>query len=126
MSHRTPTGRVQGLGSAQHGVDHWWAQRLTALALVPLVIWSCISLVGLVGADHATFTAWLSTPSRAVIMLLLILATFYHMKLGLQIVIEDYIHSRGWNITLLVTNNFVCVLLGVASAFAVIKVALGG
>lgn len=126
MSHRTPTGRVHGLGSAQHGVDHWWGQRLTALALVPLLIWFCISLVGLVGADHATFTAWLSTPARAVTMLLLIFATFYHMKLGLQVVIEDYVHSRGWNITLLVMNGFACVLLGTASAFSVIKVALGG
>ena len=126
MSHRTPTGRVHGLGSAQHGVDHWWGQRLTALALIPLLIWCCISLVSLVGADYATFTAWLSAPARAVTMLLLIFATFYHMKLGLQVVIEDYVHSRGWNITLLVMNGFACVLLGTASAFSVIKVALGG
>ena len=126
MSHRTPAGRVHGLGSAQHGVDHWWGQRLTALALIPLIIWLCISIISMIGADHATFTSWLSTPSRAVAMLLLIAATFYHMKLGLQVVIEDYVHSRGWSVTLLVTNSFACVLLGTACGFAVVKVALGG
>lgn len=126
MSHRTPAGRVHGLGSAQHGVDHWWAQRLTALALIPLIIWFCISIVGLIGADHATFTSWLSTPGRAVAMLLLVIATFYHMKLGLQVVIEDYVHERGWNVMLLVLNNFACMSLGTACAFAVIKVAVMG
>ena len=126
MSHRTPAGRVHGLGSAQHGVDHWWGQRLTALALIPLIIWLCVSIVGMIGADHVTFTSWLSTPGRAVALLLLILATFYHMKLGLQVVIEDYVHSRGWYTALLVTNSFACVLLGTACAFAVIKVALEG
>ena len=126
MSHRTPAGRVHGLGSAQHGVDHWWGQRLTALALIPLISWLCISIISMIGADHATFTSWLSTPGRAVAMLLLIAATFYHMKLGLQVVIEDYVHSRGWSVTLLVTNSFACVLLGTACGFAVVKVALGG
>ena len=126
MSHRTPTSRVHGLGSAQHGVEHWWGQRLTALALIPLIIWLCVSIVGLIGADHATFTSWLSTPGRAVAMLLLVIVTFYHMKLGLQVVIEDYVHSRGWSVTLLVGNSFACLLLGTACAFAVVKVALGG
>ncbi len=126
MSRRTPTGRVRGLGSAQHGVEHWWAQRLTALALVPLAVWFCVEVVGLIGADHAAFAAWLSTPGRAVAMLLLVGATFYHMKLGLQMVIEDYVHSRGWNVALLVLNTFACVLLGTACAFSVVKVALGG
>ncbi|MCE2491105.1 MAG: succinate dehydrogenase, hydrophobic membrane anchor protein [Alphaproteobacteria bacterium] len=126
MSHRTPAGRVHGLGSAQHGVDHWWAQRLTALALIPLIIWFCISIIGLIGTDHVTFTSWLSMPGRAVAMLLLVIATFYHMKLGLQVVIEDYVHERGWNVMLLVLNNFACVSLGTACAFAVIKVAVMG
>ena len=126
MSHRSPAGRVHGLGSAQHGVDHWWGQRLTAIALIPLIIWLCTSIISLIGADHTTFISWLSTPGRAVAILLLIAATFYHMKLGLQVVIEDYVHSRGWNVTLLITNSFACVLLGTACGFAVIKVALGG
>lgn len=125
MNYRTPTGRVRGLGSAQHGVDHWWAQRLTAIALIPLVIWLCVSIIGLIGADHATFTSWVSSPVRAAILLLLILATFYHMKLGLQVVIEDYIHLRSLNIIFLVLNNFICIALGFASAFAVIKIAVG-
>ncbi len=126
MSHRTPAGRVRGLGSAQHGVDHWWAQRLTALALVPLTIWFCVSIIGLIGADHAAFVSWLSTPGRAVAMLLLVVATFHHMKLGLQTVIEDYVHGRGWNAALLVLNSFACITLGVACAFAIVKMALGG
>ena len=126
MSHRAPTGRARGLGSARRGVDHWWAQRLTALALVPLTVWFCVSIVGLIGADHATFASWLSAPGRAVAMLLLVVATFGHMKLGLQVVIEDYVHGRGWNVALLVLNTFACVSLGAACAFAVVKVALGG
>ena len=126
MSHRAPAGRARGLGSARRGVDHWWAQRLTALALVPLTVWFCVSIVGLIGADHAAFASWLSAPGRAIAMLLLVVATFGHMKLGLQVVIEDYVHGRGWNVALLVLNTLACVSLGAACAFAVVKVALGG
>ncbi len=126
MSRRTPAGRARGLGSAQHGVDHWWVQRLTALALIPLTVWFCVSLIGLIGADHAAFASWLSAPGRAIAMLLLVVAAFLHMKLGLQVVIEDYVRGRGWNVALLALNGFACVTLGAACAFAVVKVALGG
>ena len=94
MSLRTPLGRVRGLGSAKEGTAHWWAQRLTAIALVPLVLWFAVSLIVLAGADHATVAAWLRDPVAAVLMLLLILAGFHHAQLGMQVVIEDYVHSE--------------------------------
>jgi succinate dehydrogenase / fumarate reductase membrane anchor subunit len=126
MSLRTPTARVRGLGSAKHGVDHWWSQRLTAIALVPLVTWFLASMVAMVGADHATFADWFGTPGRAVAALALVFALFYHLRLGLQVVIEDYVHARGWTAALLIANTFACTLLGIACAFSVIRLALGG
>jgi len=126
MSLRTPLGRVRGLGSAKHGLDHWWHQRLTALALIPLGLWLIASFVAQIGNDHDAFKAWLGTPGRSVGMCLFLFAAFYHMKLGLQVVIEDYIHTRWINMTLLIFTTFVCVLLGTASIFAVLKLAFGG
>lgn len=125
MSLRTSLGRVRGLGSAKHGSDHWWLQRLTALALIPLGFWLVGSLVSQVGADHAAFKSWLATPGRSVAMVLFLFAAFYHMKLGIQVIIEDYVQSH-WHLVLQILNTFVCVLLGTASIFAVLKLALGG
>src|SRR2546428_6351403 len=91
---RSPLGRAIGLGSAKEGVEHWWRQRITALALVPLTLWLVIAVIGLVGAEHAVFVAWVRSPIPAVLLVLLLVATFYHTALGLQVVIQDYIH-RG-------------------------------
>jgi succinate dehydrogenase / fumarate reductase membrane anchor subunit len=126
MSLRSPLGRVRGLGSAKTGTDHFWVQRVTAVALVPLTLWFVYALLSLAGADYATVTAWLRSPVNAVLMLALIVATFHHMQLGLQVVIEDYIHGEGIKIASLMIMKGGSLLLAVAAAFAVLKVAFGG
>lgn len=123
MNMRTPISRVRGLGSAKDGTHHWWMQRLTAVALVPLSIWFVISVITLGSADHAAVVAWLASPVTAVLMLLLIIATFHHLQLGLQVVIEDYIHGEAAKLVCLVVLKLGCFALAVAAAFAVLKVA---
>ena len=126
MSLRTPISRVRGLGSAKDGTEHFWAQRLTAVALVPLVIWFVASMVCLTGAGRGDVLDWLGQPIVAILMLLMITVAFYHLKLGLQVVIEDYLHSEGVKLTALVLNTFGCLAVGIAAAFAVLKIAFGG
>ncbi len=127
MSLQSPLARVRHLGAAKEGVSHWWGQRLTALLLVPLALWFVGSLWSLVvgGADRAALVDWLSGPVAAVLMLLFLGATFYHLKLGLQVVIEDYVHGYcKW--VLLVLNTLLCLVLGLAALYAVIVLAVGG
>lgn len=123
MSLKSPLGKVRGLGSAKDGTHHWWAQRVTAVALVPLTLWFVFALAGNAGADHATMSAWLAEPFNAVVMLLLIAATFHHLHLGVQVVIEDYIHSEGVKIAAMLAVKLGSFALAVAAAFAVLKVA---
>jgi succinate dehydrogenase / fumarate reductase membrane anchor subunit len=123
MSMRTPIARVRGLGSAKNGTHHWWMQRLTAIALVPLTTWFVVSMIRLAGADHASAAAWLASPLTAVLMLLLIVATFHHLQLGLQVVIEDYVHGEAAKIGCIVGIKLASVALAVAAGFAVLKVA---
>jgi succinate dehydrogenase / fumarate reductase membrane anchor subunit len=125
MDLRSPLARVRGLGSAKEGVNHWWAQRLTAVALVPLVLWFAVSVVSHTGADHKTAVAWLEQPHVAIPLLLLIAATFHHAQLGMQVVIEDYVHIEWARITLIVLVKFAAVALGVACIYAVLKIAFG-
>ena len=126
MSIRTPLGRARGLGSAKTGTDHWWMQRVTALALIPLVIWFVVSMIIVTGADHETGLAFIGSPINAVLLTLLIIATFYHGQLGLQVVIEDYIHSKWLEVALILLVKGAAIFLGVASVYAVIAIALGG
>ena len=126
MSMRTPLGRVRGLGSAKSGTEHFWVQRVTAVALVPLTLWFVYALISLAGADHAAVSAWLRAPLNAVLMIALIAATFHHMQLGLQVVVEDYIHGEGIKIASLMIMKGGSLLLAVAAAFAVLSVAFGG
>jgi succinate dehydrogenase / fumarate reductase membrane anchor subunit len=123
MTMRTPSSRVRGLGSAKGGTHHWWMQRLTAVALIPLGIWFVISMICLAGADHAAVSAWMARPLTAVLMLLLIVALFHHLQLGMQVVVEDYIHGEAAKMICLVGLKLGSVALGVAAAFAVLKVA---
>jgi succinate dehydrogenase / fumarate reductase membrane anchor subunit len=122
---RSTTSLVRSRGSAREGVAHWKAQRLTALANVPLVLWFVLSAVGLAGADHAAVAAWLGTPLNATLMLLLILSTFHHARLGLQVVVEDYVHHEGYKLAALVGITFAVFLLGGLCVVSVLKVALG-
>jgi len=126
MSLRSPLGRVRGLGSAKSGTEHFWAQRVTAVALIPLTLWFVYSILALGDGDHAVASAWMQSPLNAVLLLLLIVATFHHMQLGLQVVIEDYIHVEYMKIVMLVIVKGASLLLGVAAAFAVLKVSFGG
>jgi succinate dehydrogenase / fumarate reductase membrane anchor subunit len=126
MSMRTPLGRVRGLGSAKEGVAHWWAQRLTAVALVPLLLWFVASLVQMAGADHAHVVAWIAHLPVAVLLSLLFVAGLYHLALGLQVVIEDYIHGEPSRIVALVLVKFGCWALAAAAVFSVLKIAFRG
>ncbi len=126
MSFRTPMGRARGLGSARDGAGHWWAQRLTAIALVPLTLWFVASVVSLAGASHAEVASWIGAPVPAVLMILFIVATFHHAQLGLQVVIEDYVHSEGLKIAGIVLVKFAAAALGLVSVFAVLRIAFGG
>ena len=125
MPMRSPLGRAIGLGSAKEGVEHWWRQRVTAVALVPLTLWFVIAVIGLVGADHAVFVAWVRSPMPAVLLVLLLVATFYHTALGLQVVIEDYIHGEITRLATLLVIRFLCIIFAVRGIFAVLKMALG-
>ncbi len=122
---RTPLSKVRGLGSAKDGVDHFWMQRLTAVANIPLVIVLMVVLAGLVGADHATAKATLAAPYVSIPMLLLILSGVYHMRLGMQTFIEDYFSSDGLRVAALMLNTFFAFLVGLTSVFAVLKISFG-
>ena len=123
---RTPLGKVRGLGSAKEGTEHFWKQRLTALANVPLIIFFVALVVYLVGKSHSEVISVLENPLIALALLATIYSVFLHMKLGMQVVIEDYIHSEGMKFTLIILNTFFCVGLGLLSAFSVLKISFGG
>lgn len=125
MSLQSPIGRVRGLGSAKEGVHHWWAQRLTAIALVPLSLWFIYSLVVVTGADYTTVTAWLGNTLNAALMLLFLFSLYYHAVLGVQVVIEDYIDSEWQKITCLILVKFLAWIAGLSATIAVLKVYLG-
>jgi succinate dehydrogenase / fumarate reductase membrane anchor subunit len=121
----SPLARAIGLGSAKEGVEHWWLQRVTAVALVPLVLWFVIAVIGLVGADRTAVIAWVKSPMPAVFLILLLVATFYHTALGLQVVIEDYVHGEGLRLGTLMVMRFLCIVLALRGVIAVLMMALG-
>ena len=126
MSMQTPLSRVRGLGSAKNGTHHFWVQRVTAVALIPLTIWFVALLAANTGADYETAVTLLGSPHVAILMLLFIVTGLYHLKLGLQVVIEDYVSAEGSKIILLMLNNFFAVAVGFASVFAILKLSFGG
>lgn len=123
-SMRTDLGRVRGLGSAKEGAHHWWMQRLTAIGLIPLTLWFVASVASLAGAGHAETAEWLGAPLVAITMVLLIVATLYHAALGIQVVVEDYIHHEGWKFAWLIAVKLVFFVLGVTAIFSVLKLAV--
>ncbi|MEE9157314.1 MAG: succinate dehydrogenase, hydrophobic membrane anchor protein [Gammaproteobacteria bacterium] len=125
MTPRTPVTRIRGLGSAKEGVRNWWMQRLTAVALVPLSLWFVVSILSMVGADHATVSQWIGSPLVTVLLILFIVALFYHAQLGMQEIIEDYVHTEWLKVTSGIVLKFAAILLGIVCAVAVLKVSLG-
>lgn len=125
MKFRTPLSAVRGLGSAKEGTHHFWWQRLTAIALIPLMLWFVTSLVVYTGADYATVVQWVHSPLVSALLLLLIISVFYHAQLGIQVVLEDYVHGEWLKLSTLIAVKFGLLLLGMASAVAVLRIAFG-
>jgi succinate dehydrogenase / fumarate reductase membrane anchor subunit len=121
---RSPHARAAGLGSAKSGVEHWWAERVSAIALIPLTLWFVASIVGYIGSDYASFTAWLREIPTTILMLLLLIALFYHTALGLQVVVDDYIHS-GLKFVARVAVRLGCFAIATVGIIATLHIAWG-
>jgi succinate dehydrogenase membrane anchor subunit len=126
VSLRTPLRRVLGAGSAKGGVHHWWQQRLTAVALVPLTVWFAVSLLALPALDHATVSAWMGQSWTALLLILLVVVAAWHSQLGVRVIVEDYVPAPGARTVTLTLLSFLHALLAAAGVLAVLKVALGG
>jgi succinate dehydrogenase / fumarate reductase membrane anchor subunit len=124
--HRSELGRVRGLGSAKEGVAHWWTQRITALLLVPLVIWFVAALLAHMGGDQISVRAWLGQPVTYGLMILLLAAMFWHAGLGLQVVVEDYVHGEGAKLILILLAKAACLGLFLAGFVALSLIAFAG
>ena len=125
MSLRSSLGKVLGTGSAKEGVHHWWMQRLTSIALIPLTIWFVVSILSLPTFDHVAVIAWMSQSWTALFLILLVLVATWHSQLGVRVVVEDYVHG-GSKTLVLVLITFIHAIVAVAGVFAVLKVAFGG
>ena len=122
---QTPLKRARGLGSAQHGTHHFIVQRITALALIPLVIWAVFLALALVHADYAAARALVRQPCAAIALTAFVIATFWHAQLGLQVVIEDYVHTRWLEVTAQLAIKFFCAIGALACVLAIVRIALG-
>lgn len=123
MSYRTPMSRVIGLGSAKDGVEHWWGQRVTSVALIPLTLLAVLPLGRSIGAGLDVVLATYANPFNALVMVLFIAVTFRHLQQGLQVVIEDYVHSKSWRTGLLLATTAFCAVMGLAGVFGVARLA---
>ena len=125
MTLQSPLNRVLGLGSAKEGSGHWWAQRLTAVGLVPLTLWFGLSLLGLPHGNYELITAWVAEPTHAILLILLVITLIYHSMLGVQVVIEDYVHLPAMKVGALIAMQFLHIILAVGGIYAVIVVSVG-
>lgn len=125
MSLRSSLGLVRGLGSAKSGTHHWWMQRVTAVALVPLTLWLVCKLLRLASSDYGAAVAWLHSPMNSALLVGAIVAIFYHAQLGMQVVFEDYIHTEWVKVAAQLALKFSCILLGLVAAIAALKVSFG-
>lgn len=124
-STRTPLSRALGLGSAKSGVEHWWAERISAIALVPLSLWFIASLIAHSRSGYGEFIVWLRTPATAILMVLLLIASFHHTAAGLQVIVEDYVHS-SWRFVAVVSLQLLSTALAVAGIVSVLKIFFAG
>lgn len=122
---RDPMKRARGLGSAKHGVHHFMVQRITAIALIVLGVWFSVLVLGLLGSDYLTARLTLAQPLNAVLMIAFVVAVFWHAQLGLQVIIEDYVHKPWLGMTLQIAVKFLCFIAGVAGVLAVLRITLG-
>lgn len=120
---RSPLGRVRGMGSAKSGTHHWWMQRVTSIALLPLTLWFVVSMISLAGASYLETLLWIAQPMNAVLMLVLIGLTFHHMAAGLQVVVEDYVRDEFKRIAFVLIIKAASLLMALASGFAVLRIA---
>ena len=125
MDLRTPIARARGLGSAKDGTRHWWMQRITAIALIPLSVWLVGSLVAIGAADHAQTVHWIRSPAVSIALLLTIAALFHHAQLGMQVIIEDYVHAEWRKLTALIVVKLLAITIAATAAFNVLKISLG-
>ncbi len=125
MSLRTPLGRVLGLGTAREGTEHWWAQRVSAVALLLLGAWFVIAIVVLDSLDHAAAVAFVRAPWNSVLLTLLSVMLAYHSYLGVQVVVEDYVHAPGIKVVSLMLSKFAHIFVAVAAVYAVLRVGIG-
>jgi succinate dehydrogenase / fumarate reductase membrane anchor subunit len=124
--YRTPLSRARGLGSAKHGVGHWISERVAAIALIPLTLWAVFGVLRLAAGNYDFAVAWISDPLNAVLMVMTIAISFWHMHSGMRVVIEDYIHVALTKAGLTLISLFVCGLSGALAVFSILKVALSG
>src|SRR5918995_563673 len=125
VSMRTPLARVKGLGASGHGVEHWWIHRMTAVSNIPLIISFVIIIAALAGSSYEEAIAIISHPLIAIILILAVISVTNHMRLGMQIVIEDYIHDKGLKIAAVIANNFFAAVIAVVCLFSVLKISFG-
>lgn len=117
-------GRAMGLGSAKAGFGHWWTERITAVALLPLSVWFAASLIGYSGSEYQAFIGWIDSPITTVLMILLLITLFWHAALGVQVVVEDYVHS-GARVWMLLATRFACFALAAAGIVSTLRIAIG-
>lgn len=125
MSLRSPLSRARGLGASKQGTHHWYVQRVSAVAMLPLMLWLIFAIAGLAGSDHAAVAEWVSSPLNTTLLVILVATMFYHALLGTQVVIEDYLHHEGVKMAVLIATRFALIVGGVIGVVAVLKTSFG-